>query len=329
MNRDIVYFIHTSRANYDSASTKLDNCLYLVKNDNQTYDFYKGDRPIKILADNVQQLLDMIRACQDEVNALTYGAPEALDTLKELGEAFKSNKNVIESINNTLKNGQVLTELDEGIKTNKTSIDEINKTLKNGQVLTEIKDKINTKEDKLVSGKNIRSINNLSIVGSGDLTIRVIDLPNYYIDIKNIVQNAISNGLISLPKPPMPQIPGETSTKTIIESLASTKRETFFPQPNQMLIPNAFNYNGQNSGVNVELVLNSRSVAIVYIRKETVTSEFKTYEISLLTSELNTERIKIKIKEDNGSAVIELTDRSGWTGYDLTKSKVYDVICNG
>ena len=70
-------------------------------------------------------------AISTAINALINGAPGTLDTLKELADAVNSNKSLVDALNEAISN----------------------------------------KQDKLVSGTNIKTINGESILGTGDITI--------------------------------------------------------------------------------------------------------------------------------------------------------------
>ena len=70
-------------------------------------------------------------AISTAINALINGAPGTLDTLKELADAVNSNKSLVDALNEAISN----------------------------------------KQDRLVSGTNIKTINGESILGTGDITI--------------------------------------------------------------------------------------------------------------------------------------------------------------
>ena len=70
-------------------------------------------------------------AISTAINALINGAPGTLDTLKELADAVNSNKSLVDALNAAISN----------------------------------------KQDTLVSGTNIKTINGESILGTGDITI--------------------------------------------------------------------------------------------------------------------------------------------------------------
>ena len=70
-------------------------------------------------------------AISTAINALINGAPGTLDTLKELADAVNSNKSLVDALNEAISN----------------------------------------KQDKLVSGTNIKTINGNSLTGSGNITV--------------------------------------------------------------------------------------------------------------------------------------------------------------
>ena len=72
-----------------------------------------------------------IRSTCIAINALINGAPGTLDTLKELADAVNSNKSLVDALNEGITN----------------------------------------KQDTLVSGTNIKTINGVSILGTGNITI--------------------------------------------------------------------------------------------------------------------------------------------------------------
>ena len=70
-------------------------------------------------------------AISTSINALIDGAPDTLDTLKELADAVNSNKSLVETLNEAITN----------------------------------------KQDTLVSGTNIKTVNGVSILGTGNIAI--------------------------------------------------------------------------------------------------------------------------------------------------------------
>ena len=80
---------------------------------------------------NYYTISETDNAISTAINALINGAPGTLDTLKELADAVNSNKSLVDALNEAISN----------------------------------------KQDKLVSGTNIKTINGKSILGTGDITI--------------------------------------------------------------------------------------------------------------------------------------------------------------
>ena len=80
---------------------------------------------------NYYTISETDNAINTAINALINGAPGTLDTLKELADAVNSNKSLVEALNEAISN----------------------------------------KQDTLVSGTNIKTINGESILGTGDITI--------------------------------------------------------------------------------------------------------------------------------------------------------------
>ena len=140
--KEIVYFVHTTKDLFDKeikTNGVHDNFIYFVKNENNEYKIYKGNKEIIVGKDYINK----------EISNLLKGAPENLDTLKELVEAIgKNGKSVVE----------IYTKLEK--KANQTDVD------KKANI-----SELATKQDKLVSGTNIKTINGKSILDSGDIEI--------------------------------------------------------------------------------------------------------------------------------------------------------------
>ena len=80
---------------------------------------------------NYYTISETDNAISTAINALINGAPGTLDTLKELADAVNSNKSLVDALNEAISN----------------------------------------KQDKLVSGTNIKTINGNSLTGSGNITV--------------------------------------------------------------------------------------------------------------------------------------------------------------
>lgn len=109
------------------------------------------------------------------INDLIDGAPETFDTLKEISDFIKEDisqtNNILVSLSNKAEKGNVYTKLEIDNKENK------------------INTKINEKQNTLVSGSNIKTVNGYSLLGSGDLDLRC-DLSN--LETKADAQNKLN-----------------------------------------------------------------------------------------------------------------------------------------
>jgi hypothetical protein len=128
----------------------------------------------------------------NSIAELVDGAPETLDTLNELAAALNDNADIVDVLNQSISNKQdAITDLEtirQGAAKGATALQsyteqykgtvtgvKINGTTKNpssgvvdlGTVVTDI----SGKQDKLVSGTNIKTINGTSLLGSGDIVI--------------------------------------------------------------------------------------------------------------------------------------------------------------
>ena len=131
----------------------------------------------------------------NSIAELVDGAPETLDTLNELAAALNDNADIVDVLNQSISNKQdTITDLEvirqgaakgatalqsyieqykgtvTGVKINGTTKSQSNGIVDLGTVITAHQD-ISGKQDKLVSGTNIKTINGTSILGSGDIVI--------------------------------------------------------------------------------------------------------------------------------------------------------------
>lgn len=90
-----LYFMHLTKEQFDTITTKNENVLYFVLVGNE-YKFYKGNQEILISNEKMPEKLKEI----------LQGAEKEYDTFKELSEALKKNKDLISSLN-TLINDKV------------------------------------------------------------------------------------------------------------------------------------------------------------------------------------------------------------------------------
>lgn len=137
-----------------------------------------GNIGLQIEADNTLYVKDIIagdhtlsnKADTSYVNAavagIVDGAPETLDTLNELSAALKDNADIVDVLNQSIGNKQ--DKLISG-----TTIITINNNpiLGSGNLDLATTDLLRSFQPKLVSNENIKTINGESILGSGDITI--------------------------------------------------------------------------------------------------------------------------------------------------------------
>ena len=140
---------------------------------------------------------------------LVNSAPETLDTLGELATALEENKDLVNTLNSAITNKQDKLESGVNIKTiNGTSILGSGDITITGGGSTEglateeyvntqisaVNTSIASKQDKLISGNNIKTINGDSLLGTGDITISVPSIEG--LATETYVNNAVS-GLAS------------------------------------------------------------------------------------------------------------------------------------
>ncbi len=155
-NNEIVYFVNTTKELYNKElnnNTIHDNFIYFVKNSDSDYKLYKGKTELTINSDYIT----------NQIKDLIANAPEELNTLKELADAFKGNEKLIKQINEAIVK-----------KADKTYLDE----------------KLKEKQDKLVSGSNIKTINGKDILGNGNIQIK--EMPDIRSDISDFLKSDIS-----------------------------------------------------------------------------------------------------------------------------------------
>lgn len=131
----------------------------------------------------------------NSIAELVDGAPETLDTLNELSAALKDNADIIDVLNQSISSKQdIISDIETirqgaakgatalqsyteqykgtvtGVKINGSTKSPSNGVVDLGTVITSHQD-ISGKQDKLVSGTNIKTINGQSILGSGNIVI--------------------------------------------------------------------------------------------------------------------------------------------------------------
>lgn len=137
------------------------------------------------------------------ISNLVDSAPETLNTLNELAEAIQENEDVVEVLNQSIGSKQnIITDLESirqgaakgatalqsyteqykgtvtGVKVNGNTKSPSNGVVDLGTVITSHQD-ISGKQDTLVSGTNIKTINGESLLGEGNIVIpQIIYIPN-------------------------------------------------------------------------------------------------------------------------------------------------------
>lgn len=154
----------------------------------------------------------------NSIAELVDGAPETLDTLNELSAALKDNADIIDVLNQSISSKQdIISDIETirqgaakgatalqsyteqykgtvtGVKINGSTKSPSNGVVDLGTVITSHQD-ISGKQDTLVSGTNIKTINGQSILGSGNITIEggtgnvnKININLGVLDIENII----------------------------------------------------------------------------------------------------------------------------------------------
>lgn len=106
------------------------------------------------------------------VSELVNSAPETLDTLKELSDALGGDANFATTVATQIGNKQDKLTAGDGITINGNVISSTSDVdLSNYYTKSEINTSLSQKQNTLVSGTNIKTINGTSILGSGDITI--------------------------------------------------------------------------------------------------------------------------------------------------------------
>ena len=124
-----------------------------------------------------------------QITNLVNSAPETMDTLGELAAALQENKDIVDTLNASIASKQDKLVSATNIKTiNGNSIlgsgdltidipsiegDGLATVVYVDNQVTTLNTAINKKQDKLVSGTNIKTINGTTLLGAGDLTLNI------------------------------------------------------------------------------------------------------------------------------------------------------------
>lgn len=155
----------------------------------------------------------------EAIAQIVDGAPETLDILNELSAALKDNADIVDVLNQSISSKQdVIPDLETikqgaakgatalqsyteqykgtvtGVKINGATKNPSNGVVDLGTVITSHQD-ISGKQDKLVSGNNIKTINGTSILGEGDLSIQSTNIVTLNIGSLNTENSSIAVNL--------------------------------------------------------------------------------------------------------------------------------------
>lgn len=196
----LIYFKGHAKATYMSDGSTVEDVINDIKvNGSGNSDLF--DYETKVESQNkLQEAKDYTDTA---IANLVDSAPETLNTLNELAVAIQENEDVVDALNQSIGSKQdTITDLEtirQGAAKGATALQsyteqykgtvtgvKINGTTKNpssgvvdlGNVITSHQD-ISGKQDKLVSGTNIKTINGESLLGNGNITIsQIIYIPN-------------------------------------------------------------------------------------------------------------------------------------------------------
>ena len=116
----------------------------------------------------------------EKVADLVNGAPETLDTLDELAAALKDNKDIVDILNNSIGVKQDKIDDLDNIRTNASKgatalqsvpAEYVTETELNAKGYLTSHQDISGKQDTLTSGTNIKTINGISVLGSGNMVV--------------------------------------------------------------------------------------------------------------------------------------------------------------
>lgn len=142
----------------DSVNTSQQNIVKdTVTDSTHTWSSHKIDQEI------VQAIADLID-----------GAPEWLNSLKELASALQNDPDIINSLTGMV-NKRVAVDQAQAFSSPEKAQGRANIDAASNAALSSLQSDLNaglnTKQDSLVSGTNIKSVNSQSIVGSGNITV--------------------------------------------------------------------------------------------------------------------------------------------------------------
>ena len=164
----------------------------------------------------------------DAIARVVAGAPEDLDTLKEIADYIASDKTGAAQLAAAISQLQTPTEKHtsdiagnaSGVAENKAGVAAL-KTLTAGHTKS-IEDLGIAKQDALVSGTNIKTINNQSILGEGNISIESGTSISVDSELSTTSENPVQNKVITTKVNSLETSLGSKASQTDLDSLSST-----------------------------------------------------------------------------------------------------------
>lgn len=164
----------------------------------------------------------------DAVARVVAGAPEDLDTLKEIADYIASDKTGAAQLAAAISQLQTLTEKHtsdiagnaSGVAENKAGVAAL-KTL-TARHTRSIEDLRIDKQDALVSGTNIKTINNQSILGEGNISIESGTSITVDSELSTTSENPVQNKVITTKVNSLETSLGSKASQTDLDNLSST-----------------------------------------------------------------------------------------------------------
>ena len=209
------------------------------------------------------------------------------------------------------------------------------------------KDELDKKQDTLKDKINIKTINERSILGQGNLHIR--EFPTNYPDnipgdIANFLKGrfmSLGNNALMNEKFYIPAFSNDQAYRISTDLLLRTSKSIItFHNPDNNTFDLDYEFDGTNKLIikkpfapiryyQVDINLSQGDNVIELLTVNLIIDYFEILDKGISFSSLNTNFIlNFKLRNDS-SLEIELTDKGNYQGYDITKSKIRIVKTNG
>ena len=209
------------------------------------------------------------------------------------------------------------------------------------------KDELDKKQDTLKDKINIKTINERSILGQGNLNIR--EFPTNYPDnIPGKVAEFLKGNFMSLDNNALmnenfyiPAFNNDQAYTIRTDLLLRTSKSIItFHNPDNNTFDLDYQFDGTNKLVikrpfahkkyyQVDINLSKGDNVVELLTVNLIIDYFEILDKGISFSSLHTNFILNFKLRDNGSLEIELTDKGNYQGYDITKSKIRIVKTNG